>query len=158
MRGWRPSPRASARSSKSLRDALIEDRAVVAARLVAERRGQPALADAGRAAEHQIVVGVDPFALGQLLEQGAVETARGAIVDVFDAGLLAQFGDAQPRREALVVSHDASRSSRSAEPFGMGEASASPPAAMFGEGLGHAMQAKGVKLVEGWMFEQVVSP
>jgi hypothetical protein len=24
-----------------------------------------------------------------------------------------------------------------------------------GEGLGHAMQAKGVKLVEGWMFEQV---
>jgi hypothetical protein len=25
----------------------------------------------------------------------------------------------------------------------------------FGEGLGHAMQAKAVKLVEGWMFEQV---
>ena len=24
-----------------------------------------------------------------------------------------------------------------------------------GEGLGHAMQAKSVKLVEGWMFEQV---
>ena len=24
-----------------------------------------------------------------------------------------------------------------------------------GEGLGHAMQAKGMKLVEGWMFEQV---
>ena len=26
----------------------------------------------------------------------------------------------------------------------------------FGEGFGHAMQAKGMKLVEGWMFEQVV--
>ena len=26
---------------------------------------------------------------------------------------------------------------------------------VFGEGLGHTMQAKGVKLVEGWMFEQV---
>ena len=25
----------------------------------------------------------------------------------------------------------------------------------FGEGLGHALQAKGVKLVEGWMLEQV---
>jgi hypothetical protein len=24
-----------------------------------------------------------------------------------------------------------------------------------GEGLGHAMQAKDLKLVEGWMFEQV---
>lgn len=54
--------------------------------------------------ERQIVVGVDPFALCQLLEQGAVKTAGIAIVDVFDAGLLAQFGDAQPRREALVLS------------------------------------------------------
>ncbi len=24
-----------------------------------------------------------------------------------------------------------------------------------GEGLGHSMQAEGVKLIEGWMFEQV---
>ena len=48
--------------------ALIEDRVVVATRLVAERRGQPALADAGWADERQIIVNVDPFALGQLLE------------------------------------------------------------------------------------------
>jgi hypothetical protein len=72
--------------------------------LWAERRGQPTLADAGWADERQIVVGVDPFALGQLLEQGAVKTAGIAVVDVFDAGLLAQFCDAQPRREALVLS------------------------------------------------------
>jgi hypothetical protein len=39
-------------------------------------------------------VSVDPFALDQLLEQGAVKTAGIAIVDIFDAGLLAQFGDA----------------------------------------------------------------
>ena len=84
--------------------ALIEDRAVVATRLVAERRSQPALADAGWADECQIIVSVDPFALDQLLEQGAVKTAGIAIVDVFDAGLLAQFGDAQPRCEALVLS------------------------------------------------------
>ncbi|MGY2812020.1 hypothetical protein ACVIHF_008750 [Bradyrhizobium sp. USDA 4506] len=31
------------------RDALVKDRAIVAAGLVAERRGNPALADAGRA-------------------------------------------------------------------------------------------------------------
>ena len=48
-------------------------------------------------------MGVDPIALDELLEQGAVETARGAIVDVLDAGLLAQFGDAQPRCETLVL-------------------------------------------------------
>jgi hypothetical protein len=71
---------------------------------VTERRRKPAFANAGRADEGQIVVGVDPFALDQLLEQGAVKTAGIAIVDVFNAGLLAQFGDAQPRRETLVLS------------------------------------------------------
>ena len=40
------------------------------------------LADAGGADQGQIVVGVDPFALNELLEQGAIETSGGAIVDV----------------------------------------------------------------------------
>ena len=102
-RGWRPSPRASARSSNSLRDALIEDRAVVAAGLVAERRGEPTFADAGRTDQGQIVVVVDPVALDQLLEQGAVEAARTAVIDILDAGLLAQFGVAQSRRQPLVA-------------------------------------------------------
>ena len=43
-------------------DALIEDRAVVAAGLVAKRASKPTLADAGRTADDQIVVGVDPIA------------------------------------------------------------------------------------------------
>ena len=85
-----------------LRPAMIEDGAIVAAGFLADGAGQPALADAGRADQGQIVVGVDPFALGELLEQGAIETAGGAIVDVFDARLLTQFGGAQPRREAFV--------------------------------------------------------
>ena len=37
----------------------------------------------------EVVVGVNPFALDELLEQGAVETAGTAIVDILDAGLLA---------------------------------------------------------------------
>ena len=83
-----------------LRPAMIEDGAIVAAGFVADGAGEPTLADAGRADQGEIVVGVDPFALGELLEQGAVETSGGAIVDVFDAGLLAQFCGAQPRRSA----------------------------------------------------------
>jgi hypothetical protein len=43
-------------------------------------------------------VGLDPFSLGELLEQRAVETTRAAIIDVLDGRLLAQFGDAQTRR------------------------------------------------------------
>jgi hypothetical protein len=74
------------------RDALVEDGAIVAAGLVAEPRGDPALADAGRAADQQVGVVVDPEALDELGEQRAVETAWGAVVDVFDASLLAQLG------------------------------------------------------------------
>src|SRR5229473_1801823 len=67
------------------RDALIEHRAIVAAGLVAKRRRKPALADAGGSADQQIGVVVDPAAFDQHRQQAAVETARGAIVDVFDA-------------------------------------------------------------------------
>ncbi len=45
-------------------------------------------------------VGIDPITDCQ---QGAVEPARGAIIDVLDAGLLAQFGVVQPLRQPLVA-------------------------------------------------------
>ena len=63
-----------------LRPAMIEDGAIVAAGFLADGAGQPALADAGRADQGQIVVRVDPFALRELLEQGAIETAGGAMM------------------------------------------------------------------------------
>ena len=56
---------------------------------MAERRGQPTFTDAGWTDQRQIVVGADPFALDEFLEQGAVETAGTAIVNILDAGLLA---------------------------------------------------------------------
>jgi hypothetical protein len=48
-----------------------------------------------------VVVGVDPFACRELLEERAIEPSGGAIVDVFDARLLAEFCGAQPRRQPL---------------------------------------------------------
>jgi hypothetical protein len=53
---------------------------------VAEGAGQPGLADAGRPGQQQPLVAVDPLARGEALEQGAVEAAGGAPVDVLDAG------------------------------------------------------------------------
>jgi hypothetical protein len=85
-----------------LRPAVIEDRAIVAAGSVADGAGEPALADAGRADEGEIVVGVDPFAGRELLEQRAIEPSGGAIVDVLDARLLAELCRAQPCRQPLV--------------------------------------------------------
>ena len=72
---------------EQLGHALIEHGAIVAAGLVAEGAGQPALADAGRADDDQIVVGLDPVAVDELLEQRAVEAARTAVIDVLERRL-----------------------------------------------------------------------
>src|ERR1051325_2180371 len=61
------------------RNALVQHRPVVAARLVAQRAGEPALADAGRSFDHQVLRLVDPMAGDQCLEQSAVETAGGTV-------------------------------------------------------------------------------
>ena len=52
-----------------LRPAMIEDGAVVAAGFLADGASEPALADAGWADQGQIVVGVDPVALRELLNR-----------------------------------------------------------------------------------------
>src|SRR5690349_18264422 len=101
---------------------LIKDGAVVAARLVAKRRSKPTLADAGWTGERQIIVSVDPFALDQLLEHGTVKPARTAVIDVFDAGLLPQLGDAQSRCEALVLPPRPFAIEQKPQPFVVAEA------------------------------------
>src|SRR5436190_21094652 len=53
---------------EQLGNPLIEHRAVVAASLVTEGTSKPRFADAGRPAQNQIVVRVDPFAIGELVE------------------------------------------------------------------------------------------
>ena len=62
--------------------AMIEDGTVVAAGFLADGAGKPAFADAAGANEREIVMSVDPFAIREFLEQGAVETAGGAIVGI----------------------------------------------------------------------------
>ena len=135
--------------------AMIEDGAIVAAGFLADGAGQPALADAGRADQGQIVVGVDPFALGELLEQGAVETPGGTIIDIFDARLLTQFGGAQPRRQAFVPPPGRLPVEEQGEPVGVGDVLRLVSRGEVGESLGHSIKAEGVKLIEGWMFEHV---
>ena len=98
---------------------------MVAAGLVAERAGKPTFADAGRAADDQIVVRVDPVAGDELLEEGPVEAAGAAVVDVLDERLLAEPGIAQPRGELLVVPVGQFPVEQEGQPFRMGEAAAS---------------------------------
>ena len=61
---------------------------------VGQGTGDIALAHAGRAGDDHVVVLADPFAAGQAEHEAFVQTATGAEVEVFDAGLLPQFGPA----------------------------------------------------------------
>src|SRR6266851_8391960 len=83
--------------------ALIDHREAFAAGLVTESARQPRLADAGRPDHDQVVMIAHPLAGSELLEQGAVEPAVGAEVDVLDDGGLTQPGFAQATGEALVL-------------------------------------------------------
>jgi hypothetical protein len=113
-------------------------------------------ADAGRAAQNQIVVGVDPAALGELFEQRPIEAARGAVIDVLDAGVMAQPGITQARRQAPVAAMRDLAVEQQAEPFGMGQLSGIGRGFDLGEGIGHAGEPELVQLIEGRVAEHDV--
>ena len=99
---------------------------------------------------------VDPAAFDQHGQKAAVEAARGAVVDVLDAGLLAQLGVLQPLRQPLVAPQRCFAFEQQREPFGVAEACGIAAGFDVGEGLGHAVQAKCMELIEGRMGEQDV--
>ena len=99
---------------------------------------------------------VDPAAFDQHRQQGAVEAARRAIIDILDAGLLAQLGVVQPLRQPLVAPDGRFAFEQQRKPFGMAEACGLAAGFDVDEGLGHAVKAERVELIEGWMREQGV--
>ena len=121
--------------------------------LVPDGAGQPTLADAGRAAERQIVVGIDPVTLEQCLEEAPIQTAGAAIVYVFRRGLVAQPGMAKTGNKALVMAMRHFPIEQQPEPFGMAQRRAVIMFVEFAERLGHAVQAQRVKLIKGRMSE-----
>ena len=85
------------------RDAVILDRTVVAASLVAEGASNPTLAEAGWPCDEQILVAVDPVAADEPGKDGTVDAAWRAQIDVFHACVLAQGGELEPGRETFGV-------------------------------------------------------
>ena len=67
---WSPTPVAAGERQllAELWPAVIEDGTIVTAGLLPDGAGKPTLADAAGADEREIIVGVDPFAVRELLE------------------------------------------------------------------------------------------
>src|SRR5213076_274865 len=132
---------------EQLGNALIENRAVVAASLVSEGTSKPRFAHAGRPAQNQIVVRVDPFAIGELVEERAIEAAWGSVIDVLDTGRLAQSGISQSGGKPLIAAMGELAIEQEAEPVGMSERGGFVGSFELGKRLGHAGAAKLAQLV-----------
>lgn len=98
----------------------------------------------------------DPFAVRELMEQSAVEAARGAVIDILDDGMVAQSGIAQPSGKAFVAAMRDLAIDQQAEPVGMGQGRALAGGFEFGEGLRHAGKAELAELIEYRMGQHVV--
>jgi hypothetical protein len=56
---------------------------------VTEGTGKPTFPDTARPAQDQIIMCIDPLAAGEFVEQGAIQAARSAVVDVLDDSMVA---------------------------------------------------------------------
>src|ERR1700692_5040748 len=95
-------------------------------------------------------MGIDPAACGEFLEQRAIETARGAVVDILDRSLMAHPGIAQASEQASVAAIADLLIEQQAEPFGMGQRCGFTGCFDLPERLGHAVESEVSKKNQIW--------
>ena len=137
---------------------MIEHGAIVASCPLSQRAGKPTFTDAGGSADDQVLAGLNPLPEAELLEQGTVEPAWAAVISVLDSGLMAQAGIPQAHGEAPVAAIAGFAVQEESKPLGVREILRLVGSNDLAEGLGHAVQAEGLELVEGGMIEQGRSP
>ena len=92
--------------------------------------------------------------VGELLEQRAIEAARGAVIDILDERLDGAAWHSAAGRQPPVAPIADLAIEQQGEPFGMGEGRGFAGGFEFAEGLGHAGKAELVELIEDGMGEQ----
>src|SRR6202023_319841 len=139
------------------RQAMVERRESLPARLVGQGAGEKALAESGRAGDQDVLVVADPLARAERAEQRAVESAGSAEVDVLDHGGLAQarFGEAVIEPAVLAFGHLAIH--ERTESLASAELLDATHLQLLVERPGHAAQAQGLELVERRMDEHTGS-
>lgn len=121
---------------------MICDGAVLSASLVAEGTGKPTLADTGRAGQQKPMTLADPVAACEFEEQGAIETAFGTEVGIFDLRVMAQPGRAGTGLEALLAPHRCFVLEQDGEPLAMIEGASFRLRVEILEAFGHTVQAE----------------
>ncbi len=138
-------------------NAGVKDGDIFPASLVSERASEPALAQAAGAGDEQIAPLGDPIAGGELEEQRPVEPARDLVIDILDAGVMAQACGSGAHFKLFLPAQGRFILEQQTKPFRVIKA------ARFGivfdllEPLGQAVETEGVQLVERRMSEHEVS-
>ena len=138
--------------------AVIGDGEVLPAGPLAQGAGEPGLADPAGAGDQHVVVTTDVIAACKRHHERAVETALGAEVDVFNAGLLAQAGGSGAGLVAFLAAQGSLAVEQQAEPFLMGEAAVLGVLGHLGKGARHAGEAEGGQHLVGGMGEHDGDP
>jgi hypothetical protein len=96
---------------------------------------------------------VNPGTVDELEQEGAIVTSRSAIVDIFDACLIAQFGVTEASCEPPVATKTGLTIEQQSKPFEMGEVAALIGVLQFIAGCEHSLETEGAELVECGMGE-----
>jgi hypothetical protein len=139
------------------RSTLVEHRKALAAGLVAESASQPRLADAGRADQRQMMMLTDPLAGRKPEEEGAVEAAVGAEIDVLDDGRLAQPGLSQAAGEPLVLAAGRLAIDEQSEPILATEFAGIGGVVQLEKGISHGGEAERAQALDGGMDQHRIS-
>ena len=133
------------------RDAMILDRAIVAASFVTEGASNPAFAQPGCPCDEQVLIAVDPVAADQPGEDGAVDSAWRAQIDVFHACALAQRGELEAGRETFGVSFGGFAIDQQSDAFLERQGIEIRRSSLLLQGFGHSGQAECDQPFMGWM-------
>ena len=133
------------------RDAMILNRAIVAASFVAEGASNPAFAQPGCPCDEQVLIAVDPVTADQPGEDGAVDAAWRAQIDVFHACALAQRGELEAGRETFGVSFGGFAIDQQSDAFLERQGIEIRRSSLLLQGFGHSGQAECDQPFMGWM-------
>ena len=139
-------------------DAQVEDAVTVSESGLSQRAGQEGLADAGRAGDQDVAVGLDPVRLGQAQHGAAVEATGRPEVEILDAGLSTQLRRLEVALEAPVVAVLRLTVDEQAESVLEAQLQVLGLLELLTEGDGHAAQAEVVELLQGRVDEHAVLP
>src|SRR5258706_12455077 len=136
-------------------DAIIEQRSIITAGLVAERAGEPGFSRTGFSGDQEVLSAPDPVAGRELGEQCLVETARRLGVEILDGRILPEAGKLEPRDEPLALALDGLAIEEEAEPLLERERSNGGPLAVLLHRLSHSDGSRASEPVVCGMWKHV---